>query len=128
MTSSNTQALNALIACRHLSIINFRILLALLVMTFADVVGAVYWVLSSAALYFHLIGGLFFFRTINLLNDKRRWMVLLFLFVPFGNFHCINCLRKTISDKIDHLEEHQEMNLIDAKEIERKIESLKNWI
>ena len=55
-------------------------------------------------------------------------MVLLYLIVPLGNFHCINGLRKTISEKIDHLEEHQEMSLLDAGEIRQKIDSLKKWI
>lgn len=128
MTSSINQALNVLVSCRHLSLINFRILLALLVMTFAGVYGAVYWALLVVAVALHLIGGLFFFRTINLLKDKSRWMVPLYLFVPFGNFHCINILRKTISENIDHLEEHQEMSLLDAGEIRKKIDSLKQWI
>jgi hypothetical protein len=128
MTSSINQALNVLVSCRHLPTISIRIFLALLVMMFAGVYGAVYWFLLVVAVGLHLIGGLFFFRTITVLQDKRRWMVLLYLFVPFGNFHCINALRKTISENIDHLEEHQETSFLDAGEIRQKIDSLKKWI
>ena len=108
--------------------INVRILLALSVMTFAGVYGVVYWALLVVAVTLHLIGGLLFFRTITLLQDKRRWMVPLYLCVPLGNFHYINKIKETIREKLHHLEADQTISFLGAEEIRQKIDSLKKWI
>jgi hypothetical protein len=106
-------------SCILLSIITSQALFSLVVALETNTGLSI--VLGSAVLLLHLGGVVSYFKAINILQDKRKWLLLVYLFVPLGNLYCIVELSKAINLALEHLGIERLIGFADIKRIEKLI-------